>query len=120
MPGSLRRMLPLLAIVVLVGAACVPLVNAPAGGGADVTTTFRYGPFTLGPGGEVTGSPSSGMPRPAGAFGLKGATFEIVDQNFAPVSAHDVHLHHIVLTTNVRQDRLCPGRSERFLGSGME
>jgi hypothetical protein len=116
----IRRMLPLFAIAVVAGAACVPVLNAPPGGGADVTTTFRYGPFTLGPGGELMGSPSSGMPRPVGAFGLKGATFDVVDQNFAPVSVHDVHLHHIVFTTNAREDRLCPGRSERFLGSGME
>jgi len=120
MHRAIRGMLPLFAIAALAGAACVPLVNAPSGGGADVTTTFRYGPFRVAPGGEVMGSPSSGMPRPAGAFGLKGATFDVVDQNFAPVSVHDVHLHHIVFTTNVRQDRLCPNRSERFLGSGME
>ncbi len=94
--------------------------KAPPGGGADVTTTYRYGPFTLGPGGEVMGSPGSGMPRPAGAFGLKGATFDIVDESFTPVSAHDVHLHHIVFTTPVRKDRLCPIRPERFMGSGME
>jgi hypothetical protein len=120
MGRALRRVLPLFAIVALAGAACTPLVNAPPGGGADVTTTFRYGPFTLGPGQEVTGSPTSGMPRPAGAFGLKGAKFDIVDGTFTPVSAHEVHLHHIVFTTPVREDLLCPGRAERFMGSGME
>ena len=60
------------------------------------------------------------MPRPAGAFGLKSAKFDVVDQNGTPVSAHDVHLHHIVMTTSARQDQLCPGRRERFIGSGME
>jgi len=60
------------------------------------------------------------MPRPAGAFGLKSAKFNVVDQNGTPYSAHDVHLHHIVMTTPARQDALCPGRSERFIGSGME
>jgi hypothetical protein len=100
--------------------ACEPLRNAPPGGGDTVTQTFRYGPFTLGPGGEVQGSPTSGMPRPAGSFGLKGARFNVVDQNGTPVSAHDVHLHHIVMTTSARQDRLCPGRRERFIGAGME
>jgi hypothetical protein len=33
---------------------------------------------------------------------------------------HDVHLHHIVMTTSAHQDRLCPGRRERFIGAGME
>jgi hypothetical protein len=66
------------------------------------------------------GSPRTGVPRPSGAFGLKSARFDIVDQNGAPVSVHDVHLHHIVLTTTARDDRLCPGRPERFVGSGME
>jgi hypothetical protein len=107
-------------MVALLGAACVPLENAPSGPGLPIQQTFRYGPFTLGPGEEVMGSPSSGMPRPSGAFGLQSAKFDVVDANGAPVSPHDVHLHHIVMTTSARQDRLCPGRRERFIGSGME
>jgi hypothetical protein len=110
----------LLGLVAAVGTGCEALRNAPPGGGETLTQTFRYGPFTLGPGGEVRGSPSSGMPRPSGAFGLKGARFDVVDQNGTPVSVHDVHLHHIVMTTSAREDRLCPGRRERFIGSGME
>jgi hypothetical protein len=106
--------------VVLVATACEPVRNPPPGGGEVVTQTFRYGPFTLGPGGELQGSPTSGMPRPTGAFGLKGARFDVVDQNFTPVSVHDVHLHHIVMTTSARTDQLCPGRRERFIGAGME
>lgn len=106
--------------LLVVAAGCEPLVNAPPGGGQTLTQTFRYGPFTLGPGGERSGSPSSGMPRPPGSFGLKGATFDVVDQSGTPVSVHDVHLHHIVFTTSAHQDRLCPGRRERFIGSGME
>ena len=102
------------------GTACDPLINAPAGGGKTLTQTFRFGPFTLGPGGEVMGSPSTGMPRPAGAFGLKSAKFDVVDTNGTPVSVHDVHLHHIVITTSAHEDQLCPGRRERFIGSGME
>jgi hypothetical protein len=104
----------------LFATGCEPLVNAPPGGGETVTQAFRYGPFTLGPGGEVMGSPSSGMPRPSGSFGLKGARFDVVDQNGTPVSVHDVHLHHIVMTTSAHQDALCPGRRERFIGAGME
>lgn len=118
------RRTPIAAALVLAASllvtACEPLRNAPAGGGQTVTQTFRYGPFTLGPNGEVQGSPSSGMPRPAGSFGLKGARFNVVDRNGAPVSAHDVHLHHIVMTTSARQDRFCPGRRQRFIGAGME
>jgi hypothetical protein len=106
--------------VLLLTTACEPVTNPPPGGGEVLTQTFRYGPFTLGPGGELQGSPSSGMPRPAGAFGLKSARFDVVDQNFAPVSVHDVHLHHIVMTTSAHNDQLCPERRERFMGAGME
>src|SRR5215213_6328223 len=88
----------LAAVVVLLVSACEPLKNAPPGGGASLTTTFRLGPFTLGPGGEAMGSPRSGLPRPSGSFGLTGARFNIVDEAGTPVSVHDVHLHHIVLT----------------------
>lgn len=123
MRGAQRiRPLVLLSFVsafALVGAACVPLINPPPGGGAIVTQTLYLGPFTLGPGQEVQGFPSS-IPRPSGAFGIKGARFSVVDQNGDPVGVHDVHLHHIVLTTSARQDQLCPNRRERFLGSGME
>lgn len=117
-----RKFVLVAACVALLGAAtaCEPLINPPLGGGATVTQTFRYGPFTLGPGGQVMGSPSTGMPRPSGAFGLKSAKFDVVDTNGTPVSVHDVHLHHIVMTTSARQDQLCPGRPERFIGSGME
>lgn len=110
----------LAAVLLIAGTACEPLVNAPPGGGETLTQTFRYGPFTLGPGGEVVGAPTSGMPRPAGAFGLKSAKFDVVDATGAPVNPHDVHLHHIVMTTSAREDQLCPGRRERFMGSGME
>ena len=66
------------------------------------------------------GSPSSGFPRPAGSFGLKGARFDVVNTNGTPVPVDKVHLHHIVLTTSAHTDALCPGRAERFVGSGME
>jgi len=106
------------ALVALVGAACVPLQNAPSGGGAVVEQTFRYGPFTLAPGEETMGSPPAGMPRPAGAFGLQSAKFDVVDENNVPYSAHDVHLPLVVMTTSARRDVLCPDRAERFIGSG--
>lgn len=121
--GLDRRVLGVICLagaVLVFGAACEPLVNAPPGGGETLTQTFRRGPFTLGPGGEVEGSPTSGMPRPSGAFGLKSAKFNVVDQNGTPYSAHEVHLHHIVMTNSAREDQLCPGRRERFIGAGME
>lgn len=109
-----------LALLALVAAGCEPLVNAPPGGGQTVTKTFRYGPFTLGPGQEAQGSPSSGMPRPAGSFGLKSAKFDVVDEDGNSISPHDVHLHHVVMTTSARNDEICTGRRERFIGSGSE
>jgi hypothetical protein len=112
--------LGLAAGVLLVGAGCEPLINPPPGGGETITQTFRYGPFTIATGGQVMGSPSSGLPRPAGSFGLKGARFDLVDQNGIPYQQHEVHLHHIVMTTTARTDALCPGRAERFTGSGTE
>jgi hypothetical protein len=114
-----RSRLLVLALPLLALAGCEPLKNAPPGGGETVTKTFRIGPFTLGPGQEIEASPTSGMPRPTGAFGLKGARFSVVDANGAAVSAHDVHLHHIVMTTSARQDMFC-NRRERFIGAGME
>jgi hypothetical protein len=112
--------LGLLAAVVLLSAACEPLVNAPPGGGPTLTSTYRYGPFTIAAGGEAIGFPSSGLPRPSGSFGLKGARFDLVDSAGTPEPVDEVHLHHIVLTTSAHTDALCPGRPERFIGSGME
>lgn len=117
-----RRLLPTGAVLGLLvfAAGCQPLENAPPGGGETLTETFRYGPFTLGPGDDAEGSPSAGMPRPAGDFGLKVAQFDIVEEDGTPVPPHAVHLHHIVMTTDARQDQLCPSRRERFMGSGSE
>jgi hypothetical protein len=109
-----------LLLLALIAAGCEPLINPPPGGGETVTKTFRFGPFTLGPGDEAQGSPSSGMPRPAGSFGLKSAKFDVVDENGNSVSPHEVHLHHIVMTTSARNDEICTGRRERFMGSGSE
>ncbi len=124
MRNARRYRLPLLALAVstvaMVAAACVPVENPPPGGGETLTQDFYLGPFTLGPGQEVQGFPASGVPRPSGAFGIKGARFDVVDENGNPLSVHDVHLHHLVLTTNARNDQICPGRAERFLASGME
>jgi len=119
-PRKLISLGALLVFVLLFAAGCQPLLNAPAGGGETLTKTFRYGPFTLGPGEDAEGSTASGMPRPSGAFGLKVAQFDVVEEDGTPVSVQDVHLHHIVMTTSAHQDQLCPGRRERFIASGQE
>jgi hypothetical protein len=113
----------LLAAVTLGAAACVPLRNAPAGGGSITTATFTLGPFNL----AATGQPGweseateNDIPRPAGAFGIKTMSFDLVDKFGTPVPRHMVHLHHVLLMNAAHQDVLCPGREERFAGAGSE
>jgi hypothetical protein len=118
-PFHRALLLAAMSSLVLAAAGCEPLVNAPPGGGSTVTETFLLGPFAIGPGGDAMGSPSN-VPRPAGAFGIKRVSFDVVDAAGKPVSMHDVHLHHLVMTTDARQDALCSGRAERFMGAGME
>jgi len=106
----------------LVAAACDPIVNAPPGGGTVVHQTFRLGPFNLAPMGQ-SGDQNQGtqasVPRPAGAFGIKTMTFDVVDANGNPVDRSMVHLHHVLLMTSARQDQFC-NRPERFAGAGAE
>lgn len=99
--------------------ACVPLKNAPTGGGSIITESFTIGPFTLGPGQSAEGGRAN-VPRPVGAFGLKKARFTIVDDMGDEVPRHDIHLHHVLLIDPDTPDILCPGRGERFAGSGAE
>lgn len=109
--------------IALLSAACVPLTNPPSGGGSTMTGTYRIGPFNLAamgqPGWESNAS-RAGVPRPSGSFGIQSMDFDIVDANGNPVSAHDVHLHHVLLIDSSKPDYLCPGRGQRFAGSGME
>ncbi len=111
------------AVVAMVLAACVPVTNPPPGGGDIVTGTYRIGPFDLAamgqPGWESEAS-RTGVPRPAGSFGIKSIDFDIVDAAGNPVDPHAVHLHHVLLIDRSRPDHLCPGRGQRFAGSGME
>jgi hypothetical protein len=106
----------------LAAAACEPIVNAPPGGGAVVTGTFKIGPFNLAAmnqtGWESQGTRSN-VPRPSGAFGIKTMSFDIVDASGDPVPRHMVHLHHVLLMNPARQDAFC-SRAERFAGSGSE
>ena len=77
---KMRHFAMVLVSAALACGACVPLQNAPAGGGATVTSTYRLGPFTLAPGGEAQGT-STNIPRPTGQFGLQRASFTLVDEH---------------------------------------
>ncbi len=95
------------------------LVNAPSGGGAVTTETFQLGPYDLGPGQELQTTVPA--PRPSGDFGVVGMRFRVVDENgTVQAMADGIHLHHILLINSAHKDVYCPGRSERFGGSGME
>jgi hypothetical protein len=110
------------ALLLVMGAACEPIVNSPPGGGEVVQASHRLGPFELAPMGQA-GDQSEGLrfgiPRPSGAFGIKSMSFDIVDENGEPVDRHDVHLHHVVLASSAQQDTYCGG-GERFAGAGAE
>jgi hypothetical protein len=91
-------------------------------GEAMTTESFLIGPFNLAamgqPGSES--DTSANVPRPAGSFGIKSMTFDIVDESGDPVDMHDVHLHHIVMLDWSRPDAVCSGWPSRFTGSGKE
>jgi hypothetical protein len=109
-------------LLLVAGAACMPIVNAPPGGGDVVHETYRLGPFDLAPMGQSGDQDEGfqvGIPRPEGAFGIKSMSFDIVDENGEPVDRHDAHLHHTVLASSAAQDSYCPG-GERFAGAGAE
>lgn len=112
-----------LGIAMLLAAACVPLQNAPGGGGNVVTGVYKIGPLNLAPMGQP-GSESEAsqakVPRPPGSFGVKTMSFDLVDANGDPIPRHMAHLHHVLLMNPAHQDILCPGRSERFAGAGAE
>jgi hypothetical protein len=97
----------------------VPLRNPPPGGGTLLTATYRLGPFTLAPEG-MPGDQNQGttltVPRPAGSFGLKGITFDLVDSGGTPVPRDVAHLHHVVLSRAGTDDPLC-GANRFFPGS---
>lgn len=110
-------------LIALTATGCVGLKNAPSGGGAITTSSYTIGPLHL----AATGQPGwesettqNNVPRPAGALGIKSMSFDLVDQNGAPIPRHMVHLHHVLMMDAARQDVLCPGREERFAGAGSE
>jgi hypothetical protein len=110
-------------VLALAATACVPLANAPSGGGAITTSSYTIGPFNLAASGQPgweSQTSSTNVPRPAGAFGIKTMSFDVVDAQGDPVPRHMVHLHHVLLMDAARTDVLCPGREERFAGAGAE
>ncbi|MGZ4677311.1 MAG: hypothetical protein ACXV8Y_12345 [Acidimicrobiia bacterium] len=118
-----RLSIALIGLVALGAAACVPRRNAPSGGGATVTTTYKLGPLNLaaqGQPGWESQTTQGDIPRPSGAFGLKAASFDLVDENGDPVPRDMVHLHHVLLIDTARQDPLCSNRAEWFTGAGAE
>ncbi len=113
----------LVGVVAVVASACMPLVNAPSGGGAITTSTYEIGPFNLaamGQPGSQSEASASNVPKPSGAFGIKTMSFDLVDQNGVPIPRPMAHLHHVLLINPAHTDVLCPGRSERFAGAGAE
>lgn len=111
-----------------VSAAPVPIYNAPPGGGPVTPVVEKAGPYHLDAmGGLNADAVGDGLvPRPDGAFGLKSATFDLVDENDQPIGHHDVHLHHFVIATVGEKDVACPNRKvlgfdvKPLVGSGME
>lgn len=110
------------------GATETPIYNAPAGGGPVTQLTFKVGPFTLDPVGNPNDQTDSAglVPRPPGAFAIKSATFDLVDENDVGIGRHDVHLHHFVIAALNHEDTACPDRKvfnmkvQPLIGSGME
>ena len=106
----------------------VDIVNAPPGGGETVEETVLWGPIDL----AAMGDPGwqemydGPVPRPAGAFGLKSITFDIVDEHGTSLPKHDVHMHHFVIGTAFQQDPACPERTaldievKPLVGTGSE
>lgn len=87
------------------------------------TASFRLGPFVLAPMGEPGSESNSNqlnIPKPAGAFGIKGMRFDLVHGDGTSEGHHNVHLHHVVLMDSSRPDSLCPSLPNRFSGSGAE
>jgi hypothetical protein len=111
-----------------VGAVPTPVYNAPPGGGPITEVVETVGPFQLDAlGGPKSQSESEGLvPKPPGGYGIKTATFDLVDENGQPIGRHDVHLHHFVIGAINKVDTACPTRKvaglfvQPLIGSGME
>lgn len=112
--------LGLLAVAVALGvggagrasAAPVPIYNAPPGGGAVTKETVKVGPIHLDAmgGAHWQDEASDVVPRPAGAYGLKSMTFDLVDGNGVPFDRMAIHLHHFVIASVFHKDPVCPDR----------
>lgn len=139
MHKSARLARSLVVVVVLFGtgvalaaqpatAVPTPVYNAPPGGGPVTQIVEKFGPFTVDPvGGAHANAIGDGLvPRPPGDFGLKSATFDLVDENDQPIGRHVIHLHHFVIANVGAVDPACPDRMsygfhvQPLIGSGME
>lgn len=109
-------------------AAPVPIYNAPAGGGEITYETIKIGPIHLEPMG-MKGDMVEGnevVPRPAGAYGIKSMTFDLVDDKGASLDPMTAWLHHFVIATVFHKDPVCPDRKVAgayvapLAGTGME
>lgn len=121
-----RRSLVVLAALPLLLSGCWYSLNVPWDAGPIddpvIVETFRIGPYDLAPmgtpGWEVMGTPA--MPRPSGDVAVKSLAFDVVDSAGRSIGVDKVHLHHIVMLNRDADDSVCPGRAERFGGTGME
>lgn len=90
----------------------VPLVDAPAGGGAITYQEFTVNVGHLSPMGSPgdTVEGAGYLPRPTGGFGMKSISFDLVDAHTGlPVPQMDAWLHHFVIAKMTADDPACPG-----------
>lgn len=71
---------------------------------ADGTAAGAAGGKALGPNGLFIP-----VPRPDGDFAITKLSFDLVDADGMPVSQHDAHLHHFVITNTSKPNPACPG-----------
>ncbi len=118
-----HRLIALVGMATLVGAACAPLTGVSTAAPPIITGTYRIGPFNLaamGQPGSENNATQANIPRPAGNIGIKFVSFDLVDASGTPVPRMDAHLHHVLLMNAARTSPICPGETERFTGSGAE
>jgi Stress up-regulated Nod 19 len=117
------RVLALIGLVALIGAACAPLTGMSGTNPTLTVKSYRLGPFNLaamGTPGSMSQSQQSNIPRPPGDIGIKRMTFDLVDANGTPVPRMNAHLHHVLLMNSAHTSPICANETERFAGAGAE
>lgn len=87
------------------------------------TETFKLGPFDLtamGTAGATNTGTRLDIPRPAGAYGIRQMSFDLVDAQGESVSSEVAHLHHALLFEAGLQDPVCPSWPRTIGGAGAE